>query len=109
MTRLNDRKKPSWKFETHPHTGNLAVSCRAFSRFADGEIEERQEVEDIGKRGVQAVVVDRMVVPDLIQARHCTRRRCGTRVGMSALWSEFNEQRKNDCAGGRTLLDDSLV
>lgn len=34
---------------THPHAGNLAVSSGTFARPAYGEVEEGEEVEDIGK------------------------------------------------------------
>ena len=84
MTRLNDRKQPSWKFETHPHTGNLTVRRRTFSCLADGEVEERQEVEDIGQGRVQPVAVDGMVIADLIKTRHCTREGCGVHMAMDA-------------------------
>ena len=70
--------------ETYPHTGYLTVGRRAFSGFADGEVEERQEVEDIGQRSVQPVVVDGMVIADLIKTRHCTREGCGVHMAMDA-------------------------
>ena len=58
---------------THPHTGNLAVSGRTFPGLPNGEIEEGQKVEDIRERGVQAVVVDGVVVSDFIEACHCDK------------------------------------
>ena len=99
MTRLKDRKQPSWKVETHPHTGNLAVGSRAFPRLAYRKIEEGHEIEDIGERSVQPVVVDRMVVAYFVQTRHCTgcKRVERTRTGTA---QSINELRSMAGTGG---------
>ena len=73
MTRLKDRKQPSWKVETHPHTGNLTVRRRTFSCLADGEVEEGEEVEDVGECCVDAVVVCCVVIADVVKASYCVR------------------------------------
>ena len=58
---------------THPHARDLAVGRGALARLADGEKEQREEVEDVGKRRVEAVVIRRVVIADFVQARHCKR------------------------------------
>lgn len=52
---------------TYPHARNLAVGGRAFARPSDGEVEEGEEVKDIGEGGVEPVVVCGMIVADLIE------------------------------------------
>ena len=56
---------------THPHAGNLAVGRGAFARPAYREEEEGEEIEDIGKGRVEAVVVRSVIVADFVQASDC--------------------------------------
>lgn len=53
---------------THPHAGNLAVGRGAFARPAYREEEEGEEIEDIGKGRIEAVVVRSVIVADFVQA-----------------------------------------
>lgn len=55
---------------THPYAGNLTVCRRAFPGFAYREVEQGEQVEDIGEGSVQSVIIDPMVVSYLIEARH---------------------------------------
>lgn len=52
---------------THPHAGNLAVRSRTFARPTYGEVEEGEEVEDVGEGRVQAVVVCGVIIADFIK------------------------------------------
>ena len=58
---------------THPHAGNLAVGRGAFARPAYREEEEGEEIEDIGKGRIEAVVVRSVIVADFVQMRHWRR------------------------------------
>lgn len=52
---------------THPHARNLAVGGGAFARPSDSEVEEGEEVEDIGEGSVESIVVCGMIVADFIK------------------------------------------
>jgi hypothetical protein len=53
--------------KAYSHRGDLTVSGGGVPCFADGEIEERQKVENIGKGGVEAIVVGRVSVAYVIK------------------------------------------
>lgn len=53
---------------THPHTGNLAVCGRTFTRPPDGKEEQREKSKDVRKGRVQTVVVSGVIVADFVEA-----------------------------------------
>lgn len=50
----------------HPHTGDLTICRRAFSRPAYRQVEERKEIENVSESCIETVVIDRVVVPDFV-------------------------------------------
>lgn len=56
---------------THAHTSQLGVCGRGFLGLADRQKEEREEIENIGQKDIQAVVVNGVIVADIVQLCYC--------------------------------------
>ena len=52
---------------THAHTSQLGICSRRFLRLADRQKEEREKVENISQESIQAIVVSRGVIADIVQ------------------------------------------
>jgi hypothetical protein len=52
---------------THAHTGQLGVCSRRFLRLSDRQKEEREKVENISQKGIQAIVVSSGIIADVVQ------------------------------------------
>lgn len=59
------------RVSTDPHGGNLAVCRGCVAGLADGEVEEREQAEDVGEGGVEPVVVCRVVIADVVELGDC--------------------------------------
>jgi len=59
-----------WCVMTDPHRGYLAVCRRCIFSLSDGEVEQGKQAKYISKRGVQPVIIDRVVVPHIVQLRN---------------------------------------
>lgn len=51
----------------YSHGSNLTVRSRGVPCLSNSEVEEGQEIEDIGKGGVEAIVVGRVTVTYVIE------------------------------------------
>jgi hypothetical protein len=49
------------------HTGQLGVCSRRFLRLSDRQKEEREKVENISQKGIQAIVVSSGIIADVVQ------------------------------------------
>ena len=56
---------------THPHARDLTISRGAFARLPNSQEKEREKVEDVRERGVQAVVIRSVVIANFVQASDC--------------------------------------
>jgi hypothetical protein len=54
-------------FITHAHTSQLGICSRRFLRLSDRQKEKREKVENISQEGIQAIVVSRGVIADIVQ------------------------------------------
>ena len=56
---------------THPHARDLTISRGAFARLPNSQEKEREKVEDVRERGVQAIVIRSVVIANFVQASDC--------------------------------------
>jgi hypothetical protein len=58
---------------THAHTSQLGVCGWSFLRLSDRQKEEREEVENISQKHIQAIVVNGVIIADIVQLCYCLR------------------------------------
>jgi hypothetical protein len=52
---------------THAHTSQLGVCGWGFLRLSDRQEEEREEVENISQKHIQAIIVNGVVIAGIVQ------------------------------------------
>ena len=66
-----DRIQSACFSNTHAHTSQLGVCGWGFLRLSDRQKEEREEVENISQKDIQAIIVNGVVIADIVQLCYC--------------------------------------